>query len=159
MDKLEQLKNKLESADIPDEEIDKIIFFLGREKYVKAKKTIEKFLNHKNRGIRNAALSTLVFKFVIDKHAATCKKFMLHDTDEYNRALGASGLGMLLVKTNNKNAIKSLLQVFLNKRETRYVRDTAYDSILHIQGIPFEDRPKLPSKLDYKDFTYMSYLK
>ena len=155
---LNKLLLKLRTGKLSHQVSVKIINLLGDNNFLEAKEDIAKYLFSKYYLERYAALSNLIYDFGLDECRKNCEFFLLKDKDDDNRALGANCLAILRVGTNDKPALKLLLKVFKNKKESRIVRDSAFDSILHIMGIPYRKRPKLPSRLNYKSKTYMNFI-
>ena len=143
---MKTLLRKLRQNKIPENRMANVIAEFGENRFLEAKRDIEKHLNSEDFLVRHNSLIALVYDWNSKEHVKTCKEFILKDPDEDNRAAAALGLGILLEGTKNKSALKSLLHVFNDSKEVWVVRDSAYHGITKILGIK---QPSI-SKLDYE---------
>lgn len=137
----EKLLKDLESGSFSDErKIYTIIHILGEGRYYKAKKIIEKFLNHDSYSLRFIALNVLCLHWRLKEHSKTCIDFIKHEKDEDNRRLAVNCLGAIYFDTKNKKILGFLLKLFQNKKENDIFRESAYNSILDLLGVPYSQR-------------------
>lgn len=139
--KLKNLLEKLKNREIPEDRIAKTIALFGREMFKEARKEVEKYIHSKDEIIRYNALVTLILDWGLQEHYETAKKLLLNDSDEDVRGLGAACMGSLKRGANDKEALRTLLKVFKNKKEHWLVRSSAYSAILDIIGVPRQEQP------------------
>ena len=91
----------------------------------------------------------LVFKFGLQEHWETARRFLLKDPDEDCRMLAADCLYILKRNTSDRASLELLASIVRNKQESRIMRKTAYISmrfIIHYN--PIEHRDSMDRSLD-----------
>jgi hypothetical protein len=119
------------------------ILLLGETRFTSARQTIERYLEHDERWVRDNALSVLTHEMRIGDHVTTCIR-IIEDGDDHHYGVhtntAISGLGDILEGTRDETGLRTLLHVLRDPAQVVALRASAYRAIQAIEGIPIHER-------------------
>lgn len=139
-EELIKLLNKLKKGKMPKDEIPHIISIFGKNRFLEAKKEVEKYIDREDEIIRYNVLSTLILDWGLKEHYKTAIR-MLNDSDEEVRGMAVACIGSLKRGTKDGESLRIVLRVFEENKNNWFMRDSAYEAILNIEGVPEDKRP------------------
>lgn len=149
--KLQNLLKDVEEGNIECNALYSAIHIFGEADFREAEPLVEQFLKHDDSDLRNIALNVLGIHWNSKKHRKIFESFLFNqEEDEENRAMAAACLGAICRNSKDKAALRILLSFFNDEEEHWFVRDNAYESILNVWGVPYQQRLSAARKLDYQ---------
>lgn len=132
---LHDLLNDLREGRIADEDIPAVIRCFADGFLVEAAEDLEELISHGMPQVRAAALEILTFRWRIADYRPLCEYVLRYDINARVRAVAARGLGAILARSHDKDAIRQLLETLRDPQESRIVRYAAYLAALEVAGI------------------------
>jgi hypothetical protein len=108
-----------------------------------ARETIERYLDHDQRWVRDNALNVLTHEMRIPDHVTTCIR-IIEEGDEYHFGVHMNtaihGLGDILEGSQDDTGLRALLRVLRDPAQSPPLQASAYWGIQAIEGIPVQER-------------------
>ena len=135
MNERKQLRTKLKllkANRILRHEIYGLIHDFGEARFVRAERQIVKLLTNRNPNLRYIAVMVLALHWRMKKYRHAFERLLAKDSDYHVRRIAAAGLGYVLRRSRDSQAIRLLMKKLFNRAEVESVRKTAYEAILEI---------------------------
>lgn len=131
---LHDLLKDLREGRIDDEDIPAVVHCLADRFLVEADADIEELVSHPSPQVRAVAVEVLAVRWRISDYRPLCEYVLRYDDVPQVRALAARGLGAILARTRDKDALRQLLETLRDPEEHRTVRYAAYLAALEVAG-------------------------
>jgi hypothetical protein len=131
---LRELLDDLRADRIDERDIPWVLRCFGDGFIMEAEEDIEELVGHDSPRVRAAAIEVLALRWRISEYRAVCEYVLRYDEDAHVRSVAARGLGALLARTRDKDALRQLLERVRDAGESRGVREAAYLAALDVIG-------------------------
>lgn len=131
---LQELLIELREGRIADEDIPAVLRCLGDGFLMEASDDIEELISHLSPEVRATAVELLAIRWRIADYRPLCEYVLRYDVNANVRAVAARGLGAILARSRDKDAIRQLLETARDPDEARVVRYAAYLAALEVVG-------------------------
>lgn len=132
----DEVLEQVRSGKVAEELLPDAILLLGKHfderKFLKAKDTIARFLDHPDPAVRNEAMFCLGIRWVCPEFEQQFQRSLLTDPSDDIRGQAAYCLGNVKAGSRDKAVLSILAGVALNKAEDSSVRAAAYKAILEV---------------------------
>jgi len=131
---LHELLDNLREGKVADEDIPAVLRCFADGFLMEAGADIEELISHLSPEVRAAAVEVLAIRWRIADYRALCEYILRYDINAEVRAVAARGLGAILARTRDKDALRQLLETLRDPDEARVVRYAAYLAALDVVG-------------------------
>ncbi|MBM3471539.1 MAG: HEAT repeat domain-containing protein [Armatimonadetes bacterium] len=116
-----------------------LLHWFGEAGTKELERDVLRFLRHPRRNMREIALSVLTLHWKIDKHRRKYVELLTRDPDAQVRWTAASGLGLVLMASRDRQASRLMAHIMRDESEDFTVRRTAYEALRDV-WIPWRRR-------------------
>ena len=131
---LHNLLNDLREGRIADEDIPAVLRCFANGFLMEAAEDMEDLISHRLPQVRATAVEVLTILWRIADYRPLCEYVLRYDISPKVRAVAARGLGAILAKSRDKDALRQLLETLRDPDEARIVRYSAYVAALEVAG-------------------------
>lgn len=124
------------------EEVRSLAQDLGAYLYMPGIPILLELLEHKDEIVRYNAAGSLGSNFIYTPATGRLLKMLANDPDEDARSMAASSLASLCHDTKDRVVLAALAKSALEDPD-EYVRDSAYQSLLFVNGLPEKKRQSI----------------
>jgi len=131
---LHDLLNDLREERIADDGIPAVLRCFADGFLIEAAEDLEELISHRLPRVRATAMEVLTIRWRIADYRPLCEYVLRYDVNSRVRAMAARGLGAILAKSRDKDALRQLLETLRDPDEARIVRYAAYLAALEVAG-------------------------
>lgn len=144
---LDAFRERLSARD--ELEVIDAILDVGKQRIRPLTAEIGRFLTHGSAGVRGAAAQTLGFHLGASEYEETIRKIAEHEPDTDARMAAMMGWASLHAGSKSAKVMAILDRWLLDPSLPRLVRETAFDGLLRVAGVPSKDWPDLHKGKDF----------
>jgi len=131
---LHELLDNLREGKVAADDIPAVLRCFADGFLMEAAEDIEDLISHLSPAVRAAAIEVLAFRWRIADYRPLCEYVLRYDVSADVRAVAARGLGAILARSRDKDALRQLLETLRDPDEARIVRYASYLAALEVVG-------------------------